>query len=51
MLFKFRKIESSLCSPCNLKAETPLWNYLWDQLRFFNSLSISPLTSQSAIFA
>ena len=32
MLFKYGKIESPLCSPCNLEAETPLWNYLWDQL-------------------
>ena len=61
MLFRFGKIESPLCSFCNLKGETPYHlfyecshtNYLRNQLRYFlsNSLDISPLTTQSAIYS
>ena len=60
MLFKFGKVESPLCSFCNLNGETPYHlfyecshtNYSWNQLRYFlsNSLNILPLTQRNVIF-
>ena len=40
MLFKFGKIESPLCSPCNLKAETPLWHYGTNCVKIYSTLLV-----------
>ena len=60
MLFRFKKIDSPLCSFCKIIEETPLHLFynciktklLWDQLKGFISnktLSFPSLTPQSAI--